>query len=218
MQFKGIQKRKILSFNWRKFILHLKKLIAFHSLNSIVPINADRWEELINATLNFMGKKPIWNQGSHSKGADIWTKDFSISAKSGNIKGNMLILSSYRLTRFNSIDEMKEFIDGDGKNFDIYLCCSRIDTKTERIYKIFLIGADIILANSMQWLNAYSRKNKGVHSGWRGRNKEGVILDIVRKMSNQLWMNIPINLCNEILEVKISNNKLGSKIEEPLKN
>ena len=85
MQLKDIKKQEILSFDWKVFITHLEKLIKFHSLNSIVPITADRWEELITATLNFMGKKPIWNQGSHSKGADIKTEDFSISAKSGNI-------------------------------------------------------------------------------------------------------------------------------------
>ncbi len=209
-------KTQVSSFDWKNFSINIEKLIKFHSLNSIVPINADRWEEIINATLKFMGKNPEWNQGSHSAGADVWTKDFSISAKSGKISGDSLMISSYRLTRFNNLEEMKEFIDGEGKNFNIYLCCARIDSETERIYKIFLIDANVISAKRINWGDSYS-KDKKVHSGWEGKDKNGVLLRIVRTMSNQLWMEVPLKLCDKILEVKINKKNLGSKIEEPLK-
>jgi len=216
MNLKKINKKEILSFDWDTFSLNLEKLIKFHSLNSVVPINADRWEEIVNATLNFMGRNPKWNQGSHSAGADIWIEAFVISAKSGKVSNDNLIISSYRLTRFGNLEKMKEFIDGKGKNFDIYLCCAKIDNKTERVYKVFLIGADTISAKKTNWSKSYNKKK--LHSGWEGSDNQGILLRIVKKMSNQLWMEVPLKLCNEILEVKINNKDLGSKIEEPLKN
>lgn len=216
MDLRGISKQSILLFDWDAFSLNLAKLIKFHSLNSVVPINADRWEEIVNAILTFMGKNPSWNQGSHSAGADIWTKEFIISAKSGKVINDKVNISSYRLTRFKDLEEMKGFIDGGGKNFDIYLCCARTDSKTKRIYKIFLIGADTISAKRIGWSNSYNKKDK--HSGWQGIDNLGISLKIVKNMSNQLWMEVPLNLCNEILTVKIDKRDLGIKVEEPLKD
>ncbi len=216
MNLKNITNKKVISFDWDNFSQYLKKLLEFNSENSVTPINADRWEELINAVLKYMDFKPIWNLGSHAPGADIWTDQFNISAKSGKIIDETLNISSYRLTRFLNLDEMKEFIDGDGKNFDIYLCCARTDTPQSRTYQVFLVHANIIKAKKMRWKDTYFTGGK-VHSGWEGIAHNKVILNIVKNMSNQLWITIPLNLCDKILEVNISNEKLGSRVSEPLR-
>lgn len=210
-------KTTIEEFDWKKTSELLKKLLKFNSKNSITPINADRWEELIYNTLKFMGEKTKWNLGSHQPGADIWTDKFAISAKSGKIQDNNIVMSSYRLTRFDDIEEMKKFIDSkEGKNFDFYLCCVRTENPNgSRIYDIYFVDADVFHASDLDWEDMYLRGGK-THSGWRGINERGIKVEIRRKMSNQLWMYIPLELCKKLLEVTISREELGSEASKPL--
>ena len=220
----NINNKRVLDFDWNGFSDKLKKLIAYSSKISVVAINADRWEELIYAVLcsmnrKFKGGKPKWILGSHKPGADIWIDEFSISAKSGNIQNSNLIVSSYRLTRFGNLDEMKEFIDSpEGKNYDIYLCCARKDhANGSRTYTVFLVDANIFHAKDLDWEDMHLRDD-GSHSGWRGTNNEGIKVEIRRKMSNQLWLSIPIRLCSKLLEITISKDDLGSEAGIILEN
>lgn len=218
-----ITDKNILTFNWEEFSIKLKKLFEFDCANTRVAINADRWEEFIYIVLKNMGEKyeeknPKWILGSHQPGADMWIDKFSISAKSGKIQNGCLEISSYRLTRFKNIEEMKKFIDSPmGKNFDIYLCSARTDQKNgDRIYRIFLIGANIFQAKKLKWKDMHL-KNGVDHSGWRGTNNKGIKVEIRRKMSNQLWMTIPLRMCNLLFEITMSKDKMGSGADKVLK-
>lgn len=195
-----IQDKKVADFDWNQFSSLLLKLFKFTLKISQVPINADRWEEFIAICLKHMGKSPKWNLGSHKSGADIWIPELSISAKAGKIVNGCLIISSYRLTTFDTIDEMKRFID-EGKNFDVYLCCARNESKTGRTYSVYLVDADLIEASKLKWVQT---KN-----GWEAESPEGIVLKIVKKMSNQLWMTIPTKLCNKIMDLTIPYSELG---------
>lgn len=218
-----INKKSVLTFNWGEFSEKLKKLFEFDCANTRVAINADRWEEFIYIVLKNMGEKyngkdPKWILGSHQPGTDIWIDKFFVSAKSGNIQNGNLIISSYRLTRFENIEEMKEFIDSPaGKNFDIYLCSARVDQKNgDRIYKIFLVDADVFRAKKLKWEDMHL-KNGAVHSGWRGTNNKGIKVEIRRKMSNQLWLTIPLLMCNLLFEITMLKDKMGSGADKVLK-
>ena len=113
------------------------------------------------------------------------------------------MLSSCRLTRFKNIEEMIAFLDGQaGKNFDFYLCCARVETKSEMIYQVYKVPAEVFVASSMGW-----KKTRG---GWEGSSSNGVAATIVKNMSNQLWLNVPIGLCGKITEFKISLSDLGA--------
>lgn len=216
-------KKSVLSFDWNKFSEKLKKLFEFDCENTRVAINADRWEEFIYIVLKNMGEKykggdPKWILGSHQPGTDIWIDKFFISAKSGNIQNNNLIISSYRLTRFNNLEEMKKFIDSStGKNFDIYLCSARIDQKNgDRVYKIFIVDANIFQAKKLQWEDMFLKNGNG-HSGWRGTNNQGIKVEIRKKMSNQLWLSIPLRMYNLLFEVTMLKDKMGSGADKILK-
>lgn len=200
--------KSIKQFDWKVFSRLIRNSFHFFSKHSRVPINADRWEELIFTTLRdmketYQGGEPKWVRGSHAPGADVWTDKFAISAKSGALKNGFLVLSSCRLTRFKSLEEMIAFLDGPaGKNFNFYLCCARVETNHELTYRVYKVPVEVFVASSMDW-----RKTK---SGWEGRDTNGVRASIVKKMSNQLWLNIPIGLCEEITEFKISLSDLGA--------
>lgn len=222
IKLKYISKKEVLSFDWQTFSNKMKRMFEFAQKNSVVAINADRWEEFIHVVLRNMGMKykgepPKWVLGSHRPGADIWIDQFSISAKSGNIQSGCLTLSSYRLTRFSNLGEMKEFIDSpEGKNFDVYLCSARINNNNgSRTYRVYLIDSDIFHAKNLDWEDMHLRDGI-THSGWKGLNKKGIKVEIRRKMSNQLWISIPLKMCNELFDITISGKDLGSEEEKPL--
>ena len=107
---------------------------------------------------------------------------------------------------------MKDFIDGSGKNFDMYLCCARTeDSNGTRNYKIFSVSASIVEAKKMKWKESFSKK-KGSSIGWHGEAQSGVVVDIHKSMSSQLWIKIPLKLCTQIGEVTITKNLQGSAL------
>ncbi|MFA6503086.1 MAG: hypothetical protein WCT45_02420 [Candidatus Paceibacterota bacterium] len=195
-------------FDWKSFSGLIRNSFHFFSKYSRVPINADRWEEFIFTTLRDMGEtyqggEPKWIRGSHAPGADVWTDTFAISAKSGALKNGSIVLSSCRLTRFVSLKDMIAFLDGPaGKNFDFYLCCARIETKSELTYQVYKVPAEVFAASSVSW--------KETKSGWEGDSSNGVSAAIVRKMSNQLWLKVPLALCEKITEFTIPLSDLGA--------
>lgn len=216
--------KDVQKFDWPQFSAKAKALLKFASASSRAPINADRWEEVIFHVLKSMGMKykggePKWEVGSHAPGADIWIDQFSISAKAGKLSGDTIEISSYRLTRFEEIEVMKEFIDGEGKNFDIYLCCARLEmpAQTKRIYRVYRIPADAFKAGNLSWQEISSPRAGSLPSGWRGRNEAGVTVEIRKKMSNQLWIKLPLTSCTQLLELEIDTTDLGVALELALK-
>lgn len=207
------------NFDWNDFAAKAEKLIKYVSGSTQSPINADRWEEIIFHTLKVMGQgyqngPPKWVSGSHAPGADIWVDQFAISAKAGQITGDYLVISSYRLTRFENLAAMQEFMDGPGKNFDFYLCCARLDSRSQRTYKVYVVPADVFIATNLSWAEAVD--SRGQSSGWSGSDSSGVIVDIRKKMSNQLWLKVPLEYCELATEVNIPTDELGLSLEKVL--
>lgn len=198
-------------FNWKLFSTLIKKVIDFKTKTSFTYVNADAWEEVLYFSLKKMGEKPDWRLGSHAKGADITTSRFAISAKSGKISGGSLIISSYRLTRYTNLKQMADFID-DEKNYDFYLCCARNADTNGRAYAVYKIPSNVFIAKDCVWSEL---KNKtGKCAGYSCTSKNGVHAEIRKKMSNQLWLSIPLNLCEKILEVNYQNKEIGSEFEK----
>jgi hypothetical protein len=205
-------------FDWPGFAARTKKLIAYISAATRTPINSELWEEVIFHALRSMGEKykgesPKWISGSHAAGADIWTDKFGISAKGGTLKKETVKISSYRLTSHDTLEEMIAFIDGPGKNFDFYLCCAKKkDTATERTYNVLLVPADVFAAKELKWHETFSKKD-GKQNGWKGVNEQGVIVGIHRKMSNQLWIELPLSMCQSLAQITIPKAELGKSLE-----
>lgn len=199
------------SFDWGKFRIFLKKVIEFKSRISFIYINADSWEESIYFALKKMGENPDWQLGSHAKGADVKTTKFAISAKSGSVRNGDLTISSYRLTRYKTIAEMTDFINKE-INYDFYLCCARRETTNGgREYGIFKINSSVFRPKIQDWQEA---KNKnGERSGWVCKLMNGVGGRIVFNMSNQLWLDIPLNLCEKLFSVEFTRTQLGADLE-----
>jgi len=182
-----------MSLDEKKFSILLKKLVEFKTGTTKIPIKDVSWEELIWATLVFMfGEEKVnWNPQSHAKSVDVTVKidgkSTKISAKAGEIKSNAINISSYRLTTFETLEGMLDFIKSQHDEFDYYLICARQKVSEGIKYTVFKVPASRLappwLTDPGNWLKTNSSYE--IKDGFEFNAK------IVFKMSNQLWYTIP---------------------------
>ena len=207
----------------KKFSNLLQRLIEFKSGITKVPIRAESWEELIWATLVFMfGEEKVnWDPQSHEKSVDIKVKLNSnilkISAKAGEIKKGMIAISSYRLTTFNKLREMLQFIKEQHNSFDFYLICVREIKRNTITYHVIKTPSDKL---APRWLVTEDNWISTKH-GHTLKDGLGFKANIVFKMSNQLWYSIPIDYfspAEHIVNITIPLKELGKGLIEFLRN
>ncbi len=150
-----------------------------------------------------------------------------ISVKAGGLAlkdktEKVLKFSSYRLTSHADIEAKIKFIDADADHVDWYLFGAREDVPKSkprtRNYYIYLTRAAIIQAATADW--------KEVKGGWHGLQANGVSLSIVKNMSDQLWIDIPLRLIDgkpdqlsdevmgsHLATITIPTEQLGSRID-----
>jgi hypothetical protein len=212
-----------MSIDENKFSLLIKQLLKFKIGTTKIPIKDVSWEELIWATLVIMfGEEKVdWDSQSHAKSIDITVeidgKSIKISAKSGEIKSDAINISSYRLTTFETLEGMLNFIKSQHDKFEYYLICARQKVNNGIKYTVFKVPASRLapdwLINPKNWLKD--------DSGFKLRNGFDFKAKIVKKMSNQLWYNIPVRYFKpneQILDISIPNNELGKGLIEFLEN
>ena len=174
----------------------LNAMERFESYSGIIryPIKGEVLEELLTQAFEAAGLVANWNMGSHSPGSDISMVSknghkISLSVKSALIKGvhkKKMSISSFRTTKYKTLEEKLDYFDGPGKNFDYYLVLARMEDKNEkrtgfREYILYLMESDFIQAKDMVW--------KEVSSGWQTeRCKNGHDIKIQKAMSDQFWI------------------------------
>lgn len=211
-----------MKLNQNRFSKILQELIRFKAGTTRVPIRAENWEELIWAALAFMfGDENInWDPQSHEKSVDITVKmnrnTIKISAKAGEIKNNIIPISSYRLTTFNSLNEKLSFIRAQASNFDFYIICAREVKKDNIIYYVIKASSHKLapkwLTNKKNWIKT--------NGGYILKDDFEFMAKIIFKMSDQLWLYIPIKYFSkkEIISIiKIPIDSLGKGLLEYLK-
>lgn len=212
-----------MKLDYQKFSKIIQELIRFKSGSTKVPIRAESWEELIWATLVFMfGEKKVrWDPQSHEKSVDIKAQingeTLKISAKAGEIKRDILAISSYRLTTFDRLEEQLEFIKNQHENFNFYLICAREINEENITYYVIRATPDRLAPS---WLidkdNWIKRK-----SGYELKNNFDFRAKIVFKMSNQLWYSIPIDYFSpkeKLVKVSVPQASLGKGLVEFLRS
>ena len=172
-------------------------------------------EELISYSLKDSGCIHEYKSGSHTPGRDIESFNNDASVKSGKItryksqgKNAKISISSYRLGTFkDSLDEMKKYIDVDGKNFHHYFILGRDEKSDDEyiIYNFYILPADIFLAENMNW---YETDKK-----WETKENSPIKLEIKKSMSYQLWITIDLDHIEKYrkFEIRYKKSKLGEK-------
>ncbi len=214
-----------MNFNDKKFSNAIKKLIKFKTGVTTIPIKDTSWEELIWAALVFMfgDDKVEWNSQSHEKSVDIKAKinnsSLKISAKGGVIKNNVLSVSSYRLTTFNTLAEKLNFIKTQHSSFDSYLICAReIDTVKKTVnYLVLKVDSTKLAPTSMLKTESWEKSK----AGYELKIKSPFGAKIVFKMSDQLWYSIPLDYFSKterLASLSVPIKDLGNGLINYLRN
>ena len=211
--------KRLNKVNWNKFKELATKLIEFKAKISRMPIRAESWEEVIYAVLLYMEYEVSWEPTSHAKGVDLEIKIngeiLRISAKGGKITDSqVLTLSSYRLTRFETLPKMLEFLNKNATELDVYLICAREEEQDSVKYHIFRILPNALVPKKALNPNNWEESNQG----WKLKTDVGFEASIVKKMSNQLWYSIPLSFSHleRLTVVEISKKDIGSNLVDIL--
>lgn len=168
---------------------NIKSAILQHSGHSVLPLQAERWEEIVVNAFKKQGYHPGWDPGSHKSGVDITLPllGMSVSCKSAKVEGKRvkrLNFSSFRTTTLETLEEKIEFFDGDGKNFSHYLIIARDGCDRFRKYTVWLIDANHIKASDFDWEES--------KSGWKTKERYGFKMYVQKKMSHQFWVSMDL--------------------------
>lgn len=170
-------------------------LIIHHNLYTI-PVSAIYHEEIfVNSARKAGYIIPDWKPGSHKKGSDVTvineTKKHLISCKGGTIDKNYLTISSHRTTEHKTIEEKIIFLNLNHQDGHCSLIYQNIND--EHTYKYYWIPNNICKINNFT-------EQKGPRGGeyWIGNNDYGTKGKITKSMSDQLWLEIPLEICERI--------------------
>jgi hypothetical protein len=173
-----------------------------HELYPTLPIKAEYWESIASSSLGCIG----WVPNNHNPNEDLNTEHEGLkkpSLKSGIIKGNILNFSSHRMSKYSTLDEMIEFLDN--RTYDSFLFLSR-DEKINNKYIICHMSSKLWKYSEFNWKPKVGvrKGTKGKQTGWIGVSQDGsVSVQINFKMSNQLWVDVNLNLITIIKEIFI---------------
>jgi hypothetical protein len=165
-------------------------------------IKAEYWESIASSSLDADG----WIPNNHNPNEDLKTEHEGLkepSLKSGIIKGNTLNFSSHRMSKYGTLDEMIEFLET--RTYDSFLFLAR-DEQIKNKYLICYMPSKLWKYSEFNWeAKVGVRKgNEGKQTGWVGVSQDGnVSVQINFKMSNQLWVDVNLNLITIVKEIFI---------------
>lgn len=186
-------------FKNEKFIKCLEQHIIYRTEQSKIKITDLVLEEIITFSLEDSNVEHTYNSGSHSPGCDIKILNNALSVKSGKETKDKLTISSFRLSRFNdNINDMINYIDNDGKNFDYYIILSRLEDKTKICYNLYIIPSNIFICKELKW-------NK-IKNDYKA-NDDNIFLKIVKNQSSELWITFKKEFIEKYKYISIVKNK-----------
>jgi hypothetical protein len=154
-----------------------RRINMHHELYENITINSVYWEQILYKALCVEYNTVEWDVGSHKVGTDVVCEGINISCKGGTISGKRvprLKVSSHRTTRHKTLIEKLKYLKLPHED----VICSLAPHNGGYRLTIFH-PPDVDL---FEWVD-YPKK-------WRGTDDSGNILDIVKSMSDQYWINL----------------------------
>jgi hypothetical protein len=180
-----------------------QKVLQHHGLYPEIPVKAEYWECIVKGCLNVKN----WTPNNHNPNEDLVTEYNGLerpSLKSGVINGSRMVFSSHRMSKFDNIDDMLEFLDT--RTYDSYLFLARNKGESGKKYSVCYMPSKLWKFSDLKWepIIGVKGKNKGKQQGWKTSSPDGKIeLKIQFSMSNQLWIDIDLSLITIIKEIFI---------------
>ena len=168
---------------------------------------AEYWEELLSKALKDAGFGSNWKPDSnHKSGVDQTTDDgIRISNKSGSIKNDIVNISGSRLTEHKTLQDKLNFLSV--KKEDYILCLSTDKKEWEKgnkFYYFIVIDSDKLNYHEQEWKEKLGQRdyNREKVVGWKCIC-ENYSADINIGMSDQLWTDVKLDICEEIYDIVI---------------
>jgi hypothetical protein len=165
-------------------------------------VKAEYWESIASSSLGTVG----WIPNNHNPNEDLKTKFEGLkepSLKSGVIKEGVLNFSSHRMSKYETLDEMIEFLEN--RTYDSFLFLSR-DEKIKNKYLICYMPSKLLKYSEFDWKEKVGvrKGTKGKQTGWTGISSDrNISVQINFKMSNQLWVDVNLSLITIVKEIFI---------------
>ncbi len=203
-----------------------KAVLTYHALFG-VPIKEANWESLLSQTAESCDVRCAWAPGSHVSGVDIALagKTFSCKSARRNTSGGKppatIAISSYRLTKSSgSAASLIKEIDVVRANYDAYALLLRESRNRpgggERIerYKVYSIPAAALKAGALDWAQTDKGDWIGTPSAVVDEDEDDASaalavapvpysMKVVKTMSCQLWITVPVEYIAEYLVCEI---------------
>jgi hypothetical protein len=180
------------------------KIKQHHQLYPNIPVNAQYWESIASQSLNVIG----WVANNHNPNEDFNTEIKGLlnpSLKAGICNGDVLEFSSHRMSKFNELPQMINFLDS--RDYDSYLFLSRKKNESfSHHYLVCYMESKKWKYSELIWTPIFGvRKNTiGKQQGWKGEGLDGKLtVRINFKMSNQLWVEVDTSLITIVKEIFI---------------
>lgn len=182
-----------------------QSLEKYHKIFQGARCSAIELEELIFKAIqsdNTAGHHAFWKDGGHDDKSDIQVRVngvvFPLQIKSGKIGNEHLVLSGYRLGRFDGdLEKITEYLKNNESEY-LTVPYKRIDDTTGRhhVYQIIYVANEYIRElDSSGW--------KEVGKQWKQTNQKGVVFSLRPSMSWQIWWDIPLSILSKSREFVI---------------
>jgi len=177
----------------------VKRIKRYHE-DFTLPLIAELWEEILHNSLLDIGLDSKWgNDRSHKVGEDIYEKTYGrISCKSGALSKDNVKFNGSRTTKFKTLEEKLEFLSSDHDDCYFMLAKNKknIDNKNFK-YKVLIFSSSLCKVNKLNWEEKFNKTGK--LSGWKGTGNFNA--EINRSMSDQLWLTLPLDMVEHIIEI-----------------
>lgn len=165
-------------------------------------IKEAQWENVLCQACVAANVPCEWNYGSHKPGGDVVIENIGYSCKTSKLSRTTMSISSYRLTKVCKTGDKESFIneiDNIRKDFKYYAILARDHTGNK--YTVYVIPGSYFLAGKLEW-------KKDENDNWKGTGCN-YTMKIVKSMSCQLWIDVPLTDIEEfiVLETSVENLK-----------
>lgn len=177
-----------------ELITEIQRYLKSHAdlVNGHISVSGEYWELILKQSYEAINYSCEWKSGSHKSGTDVTVlspliRYPEISCKAGEIKldsigkPKTLNLSSFRTTRFKTLQEKIEFIGRDHEDIIYSLSSSLLNSHRKYVLTVLLPPNEIF--TRMTW--------KETDNGdYYADETEYITAKITQSQSGQLWYNV----------------------------
>jgi len=192
---------------FESLVPYIKERLSKHHELYSSKCKSEYCEENLASALREAGYGSDWKPDfNHKSGLDQTTDcGIRISNKSGSIKKDRVKISGSRLTKHNTLEGKLKFLSEDKEDYILCLATDNDDwDRGNKFYYLLVIDSKKLNYHEQQWTELTGQRGtyKDKVSGWQCVT-EDYTAKIQKSMSDQLWTNLKLDMCEEVYDIII---------------